>query len=457
MSEIGFYHLLINQDGKPHSPPIGALTLTAILRQNGIDVAFEQYCNIRGSPLDPTTLADRILAGPRVVMISTMINALPLLILALRIVRAASPDKIIVAGGPGFGGIGSSVIETLQEIDVVSAGEGERVILPLAEALLTNGDLSTVPGIYFRRNGQIIDTGLAGRVADLDTLTLPDYAGISIDHYHNIEIMAARGCPLKCAFCDVSPAWGRRNTRRSIDHVLDEMEELQDRYGITEIGFADDLFTLNRKWVRAFCERKRERGINMVWRANGHINLVDRTLAENMAAAGCRSIFFGIEAGSNSLLNAIEKNFTIEKAFEVLGACQDHMEVSTNFMWGFPQESFSDFQDTLNAYREVLAMDCQSSLVMLAPLRQSPLYAHPMERMFSRAVPNIFCKDYALLESAFEKDFHELVARSPDIFGAFYHFNLPDLAYRTRAVELERILCRTRSQFDAHQELWQRV
>lgn len=452
---ITFLHLLINQPEKAHSPPIGVLALVAALRQAEIGVEFTQFTHLRGTSLDPAQLHRIMAESQPIIAVSTMINSLPLLVLALRLLRKTNPEKTVVVGGPGMVGIGTSVLKHTPEIDVVAFGEGESTVVPLFKALAARSSLRDVPGIHYRQQGAILTTRSTMRTAELDQLPLPDYSGIDFTKYHSVGLMASRGCPFSCTFCDVAPAWGRRNTHRSVEHVLDEMQRLSEERGVREFGFADDLFVVNRKWVEEFCARKVSRGITASWRCCGHINLVSPTLLASMASAGCKSIFYGVESGSNTVLRRIKKNFSIEKAFEVIGWSLKHMEVTTNFMWGFPEETPEDLDQTLFAAKFVEELGAAASLLMLAPLNQAPMSADAAIR-FDASAANIFCADYRELAQRYRADWHALVESNPTVYGAFYRFESANFDVNSDSVDL---YLKLRDVFPAPVQAapWQRV
>jgi anaerobic magnesium-protoporphyrin IX monomethyl ester cyclase len=453
---ISFFHLLINQDTKAHSPPIGVLSLVSTLHRGGIPAQFNQFMHLKGEQLSPEGLADRFRQADGILAVSIMINVLPLLIMALRILRQTDTERIVVVGGPGMVGIGREVLCTTPEVDIVSFGEGEMTAVPLFQKLLDGATLRDVPGIHYRQNGMVLSNPAAERVACLDEFELPDYSRIDLRQYHGVGIMASRGCPFGCTFCDVAPAWGRKNTRRSIDHVLDEMQILRDDLGIHDIGFADDLFILDRSWVTEFCNRKIQRGIDISWRCNGHINLANIEVSSIMKASHCRSIFFGIESGSNSTLMRIKKNFTIEKAFRVVSETLQYMDVSTNFMWGFPGDSLGDLKDTLMARNRLESIGATSSLVMLAPLAQSPICSDVCPKKFIAAMPNIFCEDYRELDPRYLDAWNNIISTNPASLSAFYHFDVPGLEDMVEIVGIDKILKSTLDHAK-NSPLWSRV
>jgi anaerobic magnesium-protoporphyrin IX monomethyl ester cyclase len=454
---FSFHHLLINQNGQAHSPPLGVLTLIEVLRKQNKPAFFFQFTHRKGEVLCPQRLAQQISDSPGIAAISTMINGLPLLIMALRILKKTSPEKQIIVGGPGFTGIAFETIEHFPEIDIVCFGEGEIQILQLYEYFEGKRNLENVTGICFRNKQKGIKTEQTHRITDLDLVPPLCFDAFSLKDYGGFPIMASRGCPFKCSFCDVAPSWGRRNTRRTIEHVIDELDFLYYEKGLRNISFVDDLFIVNQKWTEAFCKEKIRRKNKMIWRANGHINLTNENLISLMAEAGCESIFFGVESGSNQVLKKIDKNFTIEKAKNVLHFTSTYMNANINLIWGYPFETTQDLNKTLDAQMYFIENKIGCSLVMLAPLQSAPITEQYPATTLNLNYPNIFLSDYYELDKDFKPQFHELLRTHPKIFSAFYCFDSPLLEYHDALVQFYQLSQMFENKFPSPTELWEGV
>ncbi len=453
---IGFHHLLINQNEFAHSPPLGVLTFMQILKNKGYECTFDQFLHVKGIPLDPKNLAVQILNVPGVAAISTMINCLPLLIMALRIVKKEDPEKVIIVGGPGFTGVAYEAISLFPEIDVVAHGEGELQIVQLAEWIHGKRELQDIVGICFRAGKEVIKTEQAERIKNLDQIPYLDLEAIDLSDYGGFPVMSSRGCPFKCSFCDVAPSWGRKNTRRSVEHVLDELDYLYEKVGIEEVAFVDDLFIINRKWVEEFCRQKIERGNQMHWRANGHVNLATEELIALMAQAGCKSMFYGVESGSNSVLKEIVKNFTIEKAVDVLQMTNRYMTANLNLLWAYPFEDTDDLMETLKYHQFFEKKGLRCSMVMLAPLQSAPMTEQYQDLVLDFTYPNIFIQDYYELPASYGSEFEELLKSNNKVFSAFYSFDSPLLKEHVALVEEYRQYSRAYDEaFSTPRELWQ--
>jgi len=445
---ICFVHILLDQQGKPHSPPLGALTLVEILRQAGHDVSFLQFCHRRGTPLSWQDLAAALDGSHDVVAASLMLNALPLLALAARQVRAMRPHMRIVAGGAGFAGTATAVLEAIPALDAVATGESEQIIVPLMAALRDCGDLSTVPGLAVRLDGRVIQTPPPPLIDRLDEIPPPALDLIRLDDYHHVPLWASRGCTYACTFCDLAPSGGRRHRRRSPENVVAALSQLQLVHGVNRVGFVDDLFVLDRNWVRRFCELKRQAGLDARWRCTAHVRLLDDDLLATMADAGCDSVFIGAESGSDRTLGAINKPFTTAQAEQTLNMAASYVAVQTNLLWGFPFETADDVQQTLLFRRRLIEAGIGVEMVMLAPLALAPITLKAGNlAVFSPSAPNIFYRTYADLVETERAELLATLRAHPQAYGAFYHFPVPHLEQTVAQLECEMLtdcLCHPR-------------
>lgn len=432
---ITFHHILINQHTKAHSPPLGVLSLIATLKRYGKNARLEQYVHIRGQTLSPDDLAKKIINTAGYPAISTMVNGLPLVILALRIVSKLCPQKKVIIGGPGLNEISEHIIALSDNIELVCYGEGERQILFIQDYLDGKIRINEVPGIAYRKEKKILKTLAAERVLNIDTLPNPSFDEVNLSEYKNFPIMSSRGCPLKCSFCDVSPSWGRKNTHRSPLSVANEIKASVEKYNIKEFGFVDDLFTLNKRWVIDFCNELIKMRLNVKWKANSHINFCNKEMISLMAKAGCSSVFMGVESGSDETLKKIQKYFTVEKALNKITELSDKIDIHTNLIWGFPFETLEDINKTINLQNKLESMGVNSELIMLSPLAAAPLTKEGYKLTYNRTSENIFIKDYNELDVKYISDFDDLVKSNSIAFSAFYIFE--DHLYHKKIEMLE--------------------
>lgn len=268
------------------------------------------------------------------------------------------PDKQVVLGG----GLATSVPELILEdtaVDIVVMGEGEQTAVELAQAIETGRPLEDVPGIAFRRNGQVHLTPPRSPIADLDNLPPTAWHLFPVDIYaraerlgfefpaRTINLITGRGCPYRCSYC-FHGIFGYEYRTRSPQKVVDEILFLKERYHLDGILFSDDTFTLKRDWVEEFCELLQRPRAEFKWACNGRVNLVDRELLTLMKHSGCCSIFYGIESGSQKILNEMNKGVTVEQTTRAIQWSREAgLDVHGYFIIGSPGETQETVHETI--------------------------------------------------------------------------------------------------------------
>lgn len=258
----------------------------------------------------------------------------------------------IVFGGPHPTLLPGEVLKQ-DGIDYVVIGEGEQTLIELLDVINSGNvlrSLEKVRGIGFKKNGRIVINSPRDRITDLDSLETPAYHLLDLKSYkpspHQYRrlplasMTMSRGCPFGCTFCSSSSVWGRRYVVRSVDNVIAEIVQLQERYGIKEIFFTDDLWGASPGWAEDFCDRVIREGLNLSFSCNCRVDTVTEPMLKKMAQAGCWRIFFGIETLDDDILKNIEKNFdtkNIHKA--VTWTMNNGIEIHGNFILGMPGET----------------------------------------------------------------------------------------------------------------------
>jgi anaerobic magnesium-protoporphyrin IX monomethyl ester cyclase len=211
------------------------------------------------------------------------------------------PDKIIVAGGPHPILWKENCLKECEALDIVVCGEGEYIMQELCSTLESKGSLNEVAGIIWRGEEGVKVNSPRPYVEDLNKVPFPDRSLVAfnkyiptISNYKRLPsgtMMASRGCPYFCTFCQAI-----RNVRfRNPENVLDELEELVNKYGIRDVTFYDETFTLNRENVLKISEGMTERKLDLTWAANARPQGLDEMLLRKMKESGCWRLLFGIE------------------------------------------------------------------------------------------------------------------------------------------------------------------
>lgn len=240
-------------------------------------------------------------------------------------------------------------------VDFVIIGEPELTILELTKTICEKEDYKMLNNIAFWDNDRITQTDIVANIKDLDCLLIPDRSLINNEFYvlpYNNEpftiIETSRGCNQKCIYCTAS-VYRDGVIKRSANSVLDEIEEVVEKYNIKNFMFLADTFTMNKNYVKEICHGIKQRGINIKWMANTRVDSIDEELLKIMKDAGCWLLSIGIESGSNEILkNALKKIDTgqVEKCIEVIN--RNGLKTIGYFMFGLPGEDKDTIEETIS-------------------------------------------------------------------------------------------------------------
>ena len=416
--------------------PLGPLYVVSSLEAAGLGVDFRDYQLAEyEEPFTPENLADFCRDPAPVIGLSCMANLLPFTLLAAREIRKRYPDRTIVLGGVGPFSVEEKILDAFPWIDIIAHGEGERSAVELVRALGDGGDLSRVPGLYYRENGAIRRTPPAERIADLDALPPPALGRIDFRRYAGHNVITSRGCPYACTFCSVAPIWGRTPHFRKPECIVEEMRVLHDEHGVSLFLFQDEFFVSSKDKVMRFCDAVSRSGLKVMWKAFARVNLTDREIMQAMARAGCVEIRYGIESGSNRILEKVKKGFTIEEAMKVVSEAVLHMpRVDTFFIWGYPFETMEDFYQTIFQMISFRLVGARILPSLLCLLPQTDVYLEYREKAKLEFYPDLFpeymltgheiCDDGRLRMSEKHRYIFDFITAHPDIFPGFFHIDV---------------------------------
>jgi len=254
--------------------------------------------------------------------------------------RELLPSATIVWGGPHTLLFPMESMEH-PEVDILVLGEGEEVFPRLCDALEDKTPLDGIPGLVLRQGWEVRQTGEPGFVQDINTIPFPAFDLLEFNRYYSAvgtgkpvgTICSSRGCPFHCTFC-CKPYSSYRS--RSVDNILEEMSAYYAQ-GIREFFFFDDLFNATPKRVIDISQGILDLGMDICWSFRGRVDAVTPEMLRLAQRAGCRQIFYGVEAATDEGLKEIRKNITLAQAH---GAVQMTRKAgilsSTNWIIGFP-------------------------------------------------------------------------------------------------------------------------
>ena len=267
-------------------------------------------------------------------------------------------------------------------------------MLELCRAVDGGDDLRRVPGIRFREDRRIITNARRRNVADLDRIPFPawdllpmeiylqnpiwgDVAGNSsgfrkeVQVTRSMNIISSRGCPFSCNYC--YHLFGRSSYRfRSAANVVEEVEALVDRYGADFIGFVDDNMMASETRLLEFCDLMEKKKFPLAWGCHGRVTSAKPEILQRMSETGCVWIGYGIESGSQEILNAMNKKARVGQAQEAIrNTRKAGIFPNTTFIFGYPGESLETIQETV-AFKREMDIDCGSFFA--TPYPGTPLY-----------------------------------------------------------------------------------
>jgi radical SAM superfamily enzyme YgiQ (UPF0313 family) len=262
--------------------------------------------------------------------------------------RRWEPDLPILLGGPHASILSREILERFPQFDIIVRNEAERKILPVVAAL-EKRDFDRIPGVTFRsREGIRVNPG-DNIVENVDELPVPAYQRYPIRELglRTLRVDAGRGCPFQCTFCSTASFFGRKYRIKSALRLVEELDFLCAEYGVSDFALTHDLFTVNRRKVLAFCDTVQ--GRNYTWNCSARMDCVDPELLERMYAAGCRSIYFGIEAGTQRMQEISKKRLNLSLFDPTLDVTERlGMSATISFITGYPEETLEDQRATLD-------------------------------------------------------------------------------------------------------------
>jgi len=362
----------------PFEPPLGLAYLTAYLKQKGESV---ELIDMQGSMMDSAELEKRLEnTEAELIGISSMTPTFPAALKVARIVRKKIPQAKIVLGGvhPTLDPEGTLARD---EVDFVVRGEGEEAIYGLVKALKGEGTFEEVKSLCYRDGDKlVIKEKSAGLVAN--DIPPADYAAFPVEKYikHNeylrgirgISMLISRGCPYDCTFCAVHETMGKKWRIKSPELLVNEIIDLKEKYGIEGVWFKDSIFNIDKKWVEKFCNLLIEKKVDIEFQVNTRIDLVDEEQIKLMKKAGLTQLDFGIESGSDRILEILHKHIKIDQIKEKIAIAHKYVKVFGFFMIGIPGETEEDILKTFELAKE-LELDT-SSWSIYSPLPGSTLY-----------------------------------------------------------------------------------
>ena len=333
-------------------PPLGILYISSHLKAKGFDV--QVYDTTLSSP---AAFREYVLREcPPLVGIYCNMLTRRYIIGMIDACKAAG--STVVVGGPDPA---NYITEYLDHgADIIASGEGE---VTMEEILAAEKPLDQIEGIAFRRDdGSLVRTPPRSQIKDLNEQPFPDRAAIDIPAYMRIwkenhgqsavSLITARGCPYTCTWCSHA-VFGYTHRRRSPQNVVDEVAHIRETYNPDLLWYADDVFTINHRWLFAYAEELSRRGLHTPFETISREDRLDEQVVKTLADMGCYRLWGGAESGSQRVLDAMQRKTDVNRVKEVVRMLQRYgIEAGMFIMLGYDGEQISDLEETVQTLKD---------------------------------------------------------------------------------------------------------
>ncbi len=416
---------------KTNRYPILLCYTATLLKQNGYDV---KYIDSVYQDFDyDKTLNEISKFDPDVLFFETATPTFNYDCNFVKMVKNRFSNLLVLVAGSHvtFDPIGSM---KKSKIDIIIKGEQDYTTLNVINAIKNKKSLGNIKGICYRESNKnknrIINNLNAPLIKDLDKLPFPDRD--LIPHKWYIEghvkytpftfVMGTRGCPNNCSFCLWPHVYYNHKVRfRSPSNICDELEWLIEKYGMKEIFFDDATFNVTEKGAIDISKEIIRRKIRIVWSCSARVDKVSKEMLYWMKKSGCKLICYGGESMNNKTLIKTNKKITPQQIKDAISLTKKlGITVHMNFMIGFPWETRSDMEKTINSAIKLDPDTVQFSLV----------FPHPGSKMYEEALT----KDW----------FHKEALNNLEMFDMTYG---PVLKSKISREELMKIVNKSHAKF----------
>ncbi len=281
-----------------------------------------------------------------------------------KLIKDLKPTGLTQIMGGTHASLYPQCLEKMDGLDAICVGEAEISFLEFINTLQNKGDYRNIPGVWAKREDGTVKQNPPGCFhQELDSIPFGDremfdYQVVVSSDYDRMTMMMSRGCPYNCNYCG-SPAMGKLSEGkyvrfRSIENGITEIKEVIERYKVRSIFFADDVFTIDRKYVKDFCETYKKE-INIPFEVTTRVESSNYDTFSYLKEAGCTRVAMGIESGSEELRRkALNRKMTNKKIIQAFDdARKAGLKTKSYNIVGFPYETREMHMDTVELNQRI--------------------------------------------------------------------------------------------------------
>ena len=370
-------------------PPLGIETLAPAVRQHGHRVRMFDTCH-------PQMTAEHIAQAvkdenPDVIALSFLsTTTYPSTKIMAGRLKEAAPHTPVILGGVFASMNAAYILKDCPHADCVGVGEGEELLPDYLDHI---DDPGAVAGLVWRKGDEVVSNEPRPLIRNLDQFPYPDRDSLPIDYIESLPLdvpavlsldkfctmQTSRGCPYGCIYCDIPALSEGKWRHRSAQHVLGEMQQLNDA-GYRSIYLTDDHFLLKRTRISEICHGIIDRGLEFSWGCEGRVDSAAVDQLSVMSQANCTFLAYGVEAGTQKVLDRLKKNQTLEQIEYAVGEAKRHGIERAHgfFLVGTPGETVEDIKESFR-FAARLELDT-FGFNRLCVYRGTPLWQEYIER-----------------------------------------------------------------------------